>query len=204
MKNLIFDLGGVIIPLDLSLVNQTLSSFYPHTQPLNAQLATLNSQLFIEYEVGKISSAEFRRGFRELADLPALTDAQIDEAWNSLLLPIPAERIHFLQDLAKKHRLFLLSNTNEIHLKRVNELLQEATGITNLEMLFEKTYYSHLLNMRKPHLEIYETVLMQANLPAQNTYFIDDNKANAEGAGKAGITGIWLDLSEKTVLDLLF
>ncbi len=203
MKNLIFDLGGVLIPLDLSLVNQTLTKYAQDFSPLG-QGALGASPLFIDYEVGKISSAEFRQGFRELADLPALTDAQIDEAWNSLLLPIPVERIRLLERLAGKYRLFLLSNTNEIHLKRVNELLQESSGHQNLEMLFEKTYYSHLLKMRKPNREIYEAVLTDADLPAHETHFIDDNRENAEAAGKVGITGIWLDLNKETVLDLVF
>jgi putative hydrolase of the HAD superfamily len=203
-KNIIFDLGGVLIPLDTSLVNQTLSSFYPHSEPLNPQLSTLNSQLFIDYEVGEISSTAFRQGIRELAGLPTLTDAQIDEAWNSLLLPFPTERIALLQTLAQNHRLFLLSNTNEIHLKRVNELLQEATGLPALESLFEKTYYSHLLHLRKPNHEIYEAVLADMGLPASETCFIDDNQANAEGANAVGITGIWLDLSKGDIMSLLF
>jgi putative hydrolase of the HAD superfamily len=210
MKNLIFDLGGVIIPLDVSLVNQTLKKYTDKTPAFFGDKEAISpaglgaSSLFVDYEVGKISSTSFRQGFRELADLPTLTDAQIDEAWNSLLLPIPAERIRLLERLAGKYRLFLLSNTNEIHIQCVNELLQASTGHTNLEMLFEKTYYSHLLGMRKPDRAIYEAVLADMGLPAQDTMFIDDNKANAEGASVVGITGVWLDLSKQTILEMDF
>jgi len=199
MKNLIFDLGGVIIPLDTALVNQTLKRINPEMNTV-----TLYAPLFLEYELGNISSAEFRQGLREFVNLPALTDEQVDEVWNSLLLPIPIERIHFLQKLSATHKLFLLSNTNEIHLTKVQQILQTCTGIAVLESLFEKNYYSHILNMRKPDKEIYEAVLYDAGISATETCFIDDNKANAEAATSVGIKGVWLNLEQETVLDLVF
>lgn len=199
MKNLIFDLGGVIIPLDLSLVNQTLSQF-----SAGGRQVDFHAPLFIKYELGNISSATFRQGVRDFVGLPALSDAQIDEAWNSLLLPIPIERIQLLQKLSKQYRIFLLSNTNEIHLERVHQILHEVSGIACLDDLFEKAYYSHLLHLRKPHKEIYEAVLADAGLLASETVFIDDNQANAEGASAVGMQGIWLDLSKNTILEVDF
>ena len=197
MKNLIFDLGGVLMPLDHYLVNKTFASYNPYLPQVN-----FSSKASEEFEVSKITAHEFRDSVKKHFEFSNFTDLEFDVAWNNLLLPIPPKVIKFLQVLAKKYHLFLLSNTNEIHLKHIREHLCPSANIPQLETLFEKTYYSHLIKMRKPNREIYEYVLQDAQIEPENTCFIDDNEANAEGAKAVGIHGVWLDLKKTDVVQL--
>lgn len=190
IKNIIFDLGGVIINIDYAKGTNALAAYAkPGTQVDFSQKA--QSELFDLYERGDISSAEFRDGLRQEYQIEA-TDAQIDEAWNSLLLDIPAERIELLRALGKKYRLFLLSNTNAIHMTGFNKIVEDSFGIPSLDELFEKPYYSHLVRMRKPGTEVFERILAENNLKKEETLFIDDSIQHIEGAKKVGIQTLHL------------
>ncbi|MBX9850464.1 MAG: HAD-IA family hydrolase, partial [Cytophagaceae bacterium] len=122
-------------------------------------------------------------------------------AWNALLLDMPLERIQLVQKLGKKYRTFLLSNTNDIHIQKVNQILFEASGMKKLDELFETAYYSYKINLGKPDVAIYEYVLKDKNLRPEETVFIDDNKDNIEGAKKAGLHVILVQ--DKTIIELL-
>jgi putative hydrolase of the HAD superfamily len=104
-----------------------------------------------------------------------------------MLLDIPQERLNLLRQLRPSHRLFLLSNTNQIHLNCFNKIVEEAAGTPGLEPFFDATYYSHQLKMRKPDREIYEHVLQEQQLQPHETLFLDDNLTNLAGAEAVGI-----------------
>jgi putative hydrolase of the HAD superfamily len=184
MKGVIFDLGGVIIDLDES---ETVKRFAQlGNKSLDQVRDLVNSEAFKKFEKGLISETEFRDAVRSnLA--PNASDDQIDECWNAMLKDIPGARIELLERLKEKYRLFLLSNTNSIHLKSFNRIVKEVTGHDSLQRYFTRVYYSHQVRMRKPDREIYELVLRENNLVAAETLFLDDNPANLEGAARVGI-----------------
>ncbi|WP_044202204.1 HAD family phosphatase [Flammeovirga sp. OC4] len=186
-KAIIFDLGGVILNLRYEntlekfaeILNKPVEPFYTKKQ---------QTSLFDDYEKGNITSQEFRLGIRELLDEP-ITDEQIDLAWNAMLLDLPVERIEMLKELKEKYRIFLLSNTNEIHIDAFNQIVTNTLGddFGDFKQLFEKAYYSFEMGDRKPHPSIFETVVAKNNLDKATTLFIDDSIQHVEGAKQAGL-----------------
>ncbi|MDH3708245.1 MAG: HAD family phosphatase [Cyclobacteriaceae bacterium] len=191
IKNIIFDLGNVIIDLDFPATFQCfseLSGLSPH----EVKDRTQGLMFFVEYEKGLISSQVFREQVRELLGL-SVEDHQIDRAWNSMLGGIPAERLQLLKDLQPHFRTFALSNTNEIHVQEFNNIIARSTGSVQSFMdHFEKVYYSCHMKMRKPEAQIYQKVLHEQNLRPQETLFIDDNLSNIESASSLGVRTVHL------------
>jgi putative hydrolase of the HAD superfamily len=199
LKNLIFDLGGVIINLDVSKTYQAFADLSGcSTQEIKSKVSKLS--FFNEYEKGVISDHEFRSNVRTLLNAP-VTDAQIDAAWNAMLLDIPKEKYQLLTKLKSLYKVFLLSNTNNIHLQRVNKIVKDDTGYSGLSIYFHKDYYSHLMKMRKPDPEIFLQVLEENKLIPHETSFLDDNLDNIQGAKSIGIQTIHVT-SPEMVLSL--
>ncbi len=126
------------------------------------------------------------KGLREILEIDRNTvaESQLYNAWNALVLDIPVARLELLRKLSESHRIFLLSNTNVIHMRKVSEVVQQTTGKPVIDNLFEKAYYSHLIHMRKPDIDIYEYVIQQNSLNPAETVFLDDNPVNLKGAEK--------------------
>lgn len=183
-KHLIFDLGGVIINLDTSL---TVRAFADLAQKTAAEINQHMSSepAFAQYERGEIACDEFRNAIRKLAGRD-LEDERIDEAWNAMILDLPHERIDLLRRLGHSFDIFLLSNTNTIHLKRVGEV-REAAGIVPFGELFQKDYYSHLMGKRKPEAACFRQVIDENGLDPAHTLFLDDSETNIEGASAVGL-----------------
>ncbi|WP_448519453.1 HAD family hydrolase [Rhodoflexus sp.] len=188
--NIIFDLGGVILNLDIP---RTIRAFSEITGKDFAQWYTQANQkaLFDAFEIGKISPEEFRHALRKELGVP-LSDAEIDNCWNAMLLDLPAERLQLLKQLKESKRTFLLSNTNAIHKTAFDQIIENQHSITGLGHLFEQDYYSHLLGMRKPHAEVFHYILETHGLRASETLFIDDSIQHIEGAKKAGLHALHL------------
>ena len=141
-------------------------------------------------KTGKISEEGFIKEMKAL--LPHCTREEIINAWNALLIGFPQKNIQLIQDLSKQYRLFLLSNTNAIHINRINKLLYEDYNLKSLDPLFDKVYLSHQIGMRKPNSETFEWVLKDAGILAQETLFIEDSIQHIESANKVGIqTQLW-------------
>ncbi len=196
LKNLIFDLGGVIINLDTQASVRAFSNLGNIVEDPDISIYTL--QLFIDYEKGFISDQEFRNRLSQ--KLNNCSFEEIDRAWNCMLLDIPPIRLDFLRSLKEKYRMFLLSNTNGIHIEKVNKILKDVCGQEDFSCFFEKTYYSHIMKKRKPDFEIFEQVLNENNLLAEETLFIDDSAVNLNGAEHLGIQTL-LVTSEKSLFD---
>ena len=199
-KAIIFDLGGVLMNLS-----------YQKTADAFKLLGLMDfeerysqarqSGVFDAFETGKISPPEFRANLREWLS-PETTDAQIDHAWNAMLLGMPADRIELLRLLKPHYRIFLLSNTNEIHLSEVFRMMQKDHGFPDLSGIMEKEYYSCRMGLRKPDPEIFKTVLKEQNLEPGEVLFIDDSIQHIEGARSVGILSH--HLKEKEDLSMLF
>jgi glucose-1-phosphatase len=190
IKNIIFDLGGVILNLDNRRTEEAFTSlgvknfrqYFGHGHA---------ASFFKEYEVGSIDDRQFMDALRELTGIEVPDQAIID-SWNALLLDFPPERIQLLQQLGKSYRIFLFSNTNALHLAALRKTYADTFGPGTLDEHFEKTYYSHLLGMRKPDKESYEHILRENRLLGPETLFVDDAIINVEGAELAGLKGLYL------------
>lgn len=186
VKNLIFDLGGVI--LDLS-VDHTLTSFAGLSGMEKQKVHELyySTPGFLEYEKGQMDDTTFRNFIRETYCL-SCGDAEIDQCWNAMLRGIPAARLDLLTRLQKEFRVFLLSNTNAIHIRHINEvMLPKGNGNASLDTYFHKAYYSHRMGKRKPDADIFEQVIEENRLIPEETLFLDDYTINIEGARSVGI-----------------
>jgi FMN phosphatase YigB (HAD superfamily) len=185
IKNIIFDFGGVILDLNTSKTHEAFGKIAGVSgQSIKDTLAT--TAFFNDYEKGLLTDQEFRTEIRSMLNTD-ITNEQLDAAWNVMLEGIPVERLRLLETLGKKHKTFLLSNTNNIHLQFFNGIVQKVSGRSNLDPFFHKTYYSHLMKMRKPDVEIFEHVLRENELLASETLFLDDNMENLRGAERAGL-----------------
>jgi len=186
IKNIIFDYGNVIFMLDFMKsqkaweeigINNS-NEFYGHR---------VQDPIFTAFEDGSATAEEFRAYIRQKIGNPDLTDAQIDSAWNGLLVGIAPGNHELLLSLKPKYRTFLLSNINPIHYDYIMDYLQNEFGFTGNDHLFEKVYYSHLVGKRKPNAEIFEQVLNENNLDPAETLFIDDSPQHIATATKLGI-----------------
>ena len=198
IKNIIFDLGGVIMNIDFKKTEKAFADlgFNDFAQHMTQYHIT---PLFQEYETGKINDDDFVKGIQQIAAKP-IADNEIIHAWNALLLDFPPERIALLEKLRHRYRIFLLSNTNALHYNAFQQRLHGLTGKT-LEDIFEKTYYSHTANLRKPDAAIYQLVLDENQLDPAETLFIDDTASNLGGAEEAGIQTLHLK-APMTILDI--
>lgn len=185
IKNIVLDYGNVIFMIDFMKLKVAFTQlgienvdevFGHHGQ----------SALFDDFDKGKIDSAQFRDGIREITKNSALTDSQIDAAWNSLLIGVPKGYHDVLLDLKGKYRTFLLSNNNAIHYAYCMNHIHEQYGVADNEGFFEKTYYSHLVGMRKPDAEIFELVMREQGLNPAATLFVDDSPQHLAMARQLG------------------
>ena len=188
IKNIIFDLGGVILNINY---NHTIQAFQAlGIKDFEKQFSQINATpLFEDIELGKITPAFFFDGIRQLANLP-LSNQQIICAWNAMLLDFPIKRLKLLQSLASSYRLFLYSNTNSIHYNAFQQIFQTTTGKSSLDIYFEKAYYSHIMGYRKPYLEGFQKIIQENNLNPTETLFIDDTLPNIEAAKLVGLNTI--------------
>ena len=199
IKNIIFDFGGVILNIDYKFTENAFSKLGLKDFDKIYSQAT-QKELFDVFEKGLISPAEFRTQIRKFIDAD-VSDVQIDTAWNSMLLDLPSERVVLLEKLKMKYKLFLLSNTNEIHFNNFSGYMKNKFKRDLFAEVFDKVYVSHKVHMRKPDAEIFELVLNENNLKREETIFIDDSFQHIEGARKVGLNAIFLEKG-KTILDL--
>jgi glucose-1-phosphatase len=191
---IIFDFGGVLINIDYTA---TVESFrllgIDDFDELYSQAK--QSNLFDDIETGKISPQRFINALLDY--LPAGTSPNaVVHAWNAMILDVPNSTIDLLNRLKREnYRLFLLSNTNEIHIKAALQAWDKASE-QRPEMLFNKVYLSHEMHMRKPNKEIFDFVIKEQSLDPNKTVFIDDSIQHIEGAKLSGLTTIHLTRHE--------
>ena len=185
IKNIIFDLGGVLLNIDY---NKTSAAFqqlgFENFDALFSQFKA--NELFENLETGKISDEIFYREIQQYAP-QKVAQQDIYIAWNAMLLDFRKSSLDFLETIKDKYRLFLLSNTNIIHVTAFKEILQKETGKASLDGYFIKSYYSHEIKLRKPYKDIYQFILQDGGMKAEETLFIDDSYNNIEAAKELGI-----------------
>ncbi|WP_199141083.1 HAD family hydrolase [Pedobacter sp. ASV12] len=193
IKNIIFDYGNVIFEINFKRTQNALLQLGIHnTEQFFAHQS--HNSLFDDFEVAGISPDQFRDGIRVAAGNPHLSDVQIDEAWNSLLIGVSEDNHQVLLDVKEKYRTFLLSNNNEIHYNWIINYLRKEFDIENYDNHFEKAYFSQHMKLRKPNVNIFEQVIRENNLNPSETLFIDDSPQHIEGAKKAGLNTLLMDV----------
>ena len=190
---IIFDFGDIFINLDKKATIERLKKLglTEWTEDLN--------KLNLQFEKGEIPQEDFLFGIQK--QVPNASLVEILEAWNAILLDFPLYRLEFLQKLSKKYRLFLLSNTDSIHI----ETFEQETGISfysDFYQCFEKVYFSFEIGMRKPDAEIFNYLVQKHELSVKKTLFVDDNKDNTDAALSLGFP-VWnLQVGQEDVINL--
>ena len=182
-KAIIFDLGAVILNINYQ---NTIDEF---TKLGVKNAATFYSKkiqtdLFNQIETGMISSNEFLKALQKETNNANIK--QLEKAWNAMLIDLPEERLQLIKKLKKNHTIYLLSNTNVIHINAFKKQLGNKRWLAFIK-LFDKIYLSHELGLRKPDVKIFEHVLKEQKLKAEEVFFIDDSPQHIAGAKKLGI-----------------
>ena len=200
IKNIIFDLGGVILNLDYTKTDKEF-----HKLGLNnfSKLYSKKKQskIFDDFEKGRFSAEKFIFLIKQSEKLK-IKDSDFRNAWNAMLLEIPKERMEFIKRLKKDYNIYLLSNTNEIHIKKFEADLRKNNWLRDFQDCFDQVYYSSNMGMRKPDYDCFNKVLEDHNLKAHETLFIDDSLQHIEGAKKVGINAYLLN-KEDSILRLV-
>ena len=200
IKNIIFDLGGVILNLDYS---KTADEFKKigvlHFKDLYSQKK--QTLLFEDFEKGKIQSREFISSLNNSENLK-IKEIDFINAWNAMLLEISTEKLEFIYRLKKDYKIFLLSNTNEIHINKFESNLKKNNMLEQFYKCFDKIYYSSRMGKRKPDKNCFNQVLEENGLLAENTLFIDDTTQHILGAKKVGLNTFHLE-KNKSIIDLV-
>ena len=195
INTIIFDFGDIFINLDkdappIEFAKLGLIEWHDDLKEIN-----------LKFEKGEITVLQFIEGFQK--HLPNASKKEIRLAWNSIIpnSPMPLYRLEFLQMLSLKYRLFLLSNTDEIHIEK----FQHKAGLSfyrDFYQCFEQVYFSFELGMRKPDAEIFNYVINKHGLSPKRTLFVDYNKENTDVAESLGLM-VWnLQLGQEDVVDL--
>ncbi len=195
IKNIIFDFGGIFIDIDYQKTEQAfIDAGIINFPELYSQHHA--SSLFEDLETGKISPEQFYETFRKTAN-SSLSNEKIELAWNAMLGNFLLEELNWLDSIKDKYKLFLYSNTNQIHYNAFSKAFEQVTRKKSFDDHFIKAYYSHSLGLRKPYKESFEKILEEQNLLAGETVFIDDTIKNIEGAKLAGLQTILLTPPER-------
>ena len=184
IKNIVFDLGGVLVDLDFkSTINGLQKAGFTNVKE---QLQAFDQDgIFKKFELGEISADEFRASIRKNSSV-SLTDEEVDSLWNLMLLEIPREKLELILDLRSKYMVYLLSNTNSIHWDYVCKNAFNYRGF-RMDDYFEETFLSYEMHLAKPDKAIFEKMLNDANLLPEEILFIDDLEANCKAAEEVGI-----------------
>jgi putative hydrolase of the HAD superfamily len=198
ITTLIFDFGGVIINLDLPQCIENLKKLGVET--IESYLSNFGQkEFFLQFEKGEIGIPEFRNEIRKLSNRE-LSDNEIDAAWCSFLVDIPAERLVLLEKLRNNYKLLLLSNSNPLHVDVSAAIALEGTGKT-IRNYFDRCYFSYEMGLTKPNPAIFEALLADAGLEAAECLFLDDGPKNIEAAQTLGIQTYFVTQGEN--LDFL-
>ena len=187
IKNVVFDIGGVICDLE---IDRVVEAFREIGMPKMAALmdpcypAEVNERM----ESGKLSWEEACDEMRLIDNRPEVTNAQIEWVYREFLSRVDAEKMAVIDRLrARGIRTYILSNTNPTAIEIVRDRVREATG-RELESYFDEQYLSFRLGILKPSPKIFEQMIALSGMEPQETLFIDDGSRNADTAHALGFS----------------
>ena len=194
IRNIIFDLGGVLLNIDPRKTIEAFSQLGMKTL-IGDKGLSYDHDIFYRMEQGQITSDEFRNGVLQL--LPAkVTYDEIDAAWTAMLLDFPAIRVDLVKNLRKEYNIYLFSNTNAIHVEKYRSNFRKQHGF-EVSTLFEKTFHSNEIGYRKPMPESFQKIIRLSGINPEESLFIDDSLPNVEAAIASGLKGFWLEPGQK-------
>lgn len=193
INTIIFDFGGVFINIDKEASLAALQKL--GLPSWNEELEKINQKL----EKGKLTEVQFMIEIKKM--IPNASVDEIRAAWNTVLLDFPLKRLEFLQHLSNKYQLFLLSNSDEIHVAKFEHKLG-YTFAREFYQCFEKVYFSHEIGYRKPEIEAFHYVVKKHALQPSRTLFVDDKKENTDIAASLGMHVWHLDTATEDVTEL--
>ena len=185
IKNIIFDLGGVLLNVDYKLSEAAFSQIGIEDYKSYFK-QDYSAELFENLEKGTITDTSFYDAFRALFGT-SNTNAEIRQAWNAMLGKFIPDNLQILKNAAKQYKVYLFSNTNQIHYECFRNIYFEQFGDNNFDNHFITAYYSHICGWRKPDPQAYINLLEAEGLIAAETLFIDDTGKNIIGANQAGL-----------------
>ncbi len=190
IENIIFDLGGVLLDIDYNLTRSAFEKL--GVTRFDEMYSQANAdQLFQKLETGHITENDFYKELKRSTGLE-LSDDEIRIAWNSMLLSFREGSLDFLERMRDSHQIFLLSNTNFIHLDAFRKTFYEKERKHSFEEYFDKALYSCEIGLRKPDEGCFNWVLDHLKIDPATTVFIDDSAQNIEAAQKTGLQTIHL------------
>ena len=188
VKALLFDLGGVIVNLDY---HKTINAFealgVANTESLYNQFN--QTEIFDDFETGSLSGKEFINLMKHQIPINS-SESEIKKAWNAMIIGFEEAKLEQIKRYSERIPGYLLSNTNEIHLEYIQTLLGKMS-FKNLELLFNKCYYSHIIGKRKPHKETFEWVLNDMGYAPEDVLFIEDSPQHIEGAKTTNLNTLY-------------
>ena len=185
IKNIIFDLGGVILDIDENIVYKELEKMGINVSELSHSKEFMD--IFSKFDIGVYTAPTFRKKIKALLGQEKMTDQKFDAIWNAMLLDIPRERIEAIEKVKKHYKIFLMSNSNVIHYDLYVRDLQLRFGYNEFDELFNKSYFSFAEHLEKPDPRFFELILDHEGLIPEETLFIDDTETNIKVAKKLGI-----------------
>jgi len=196
IKNIIFDLGGVLVDIDPDMTAKAFARL-SNTNVVDIMELHKSQNFFIDYEKGLIDDATFRNNIRQFLNKD-LSDEIIDNAWTAMLLVFPDPKIRLLKKAREKYRTFLLSNTNNIHRVKFEKTFRN-TAHSDFYEYFENVHYSYEMHMRKPDREIFLKVMEVNNLIPQETLLIDDSLPNIDMASTLGMETKHVEINQRII-----
>ena len=188
IKNLLFDLGGVIMDLDRDRCVRAFERL--GMKDADDFLGVYGQKgAFLALESGKIDADEFHRQVRPMIDRPEVSDEEIDNAFNEFLVGIPVTRLEALRALRKDYKIYLLSNTNPI---MINSRIAEEFRKEGFEMAdyFDGIFTSYEAGCCKPGKEIFDYTEREGHIKPDETLFFDDSQANVDAARSYGLNAV--------------
>lgn len=191
IKALIFDMGGVLVDLDIEDCKRAFRSGLGFDGIDDIIDACHQKGIYGDLEEGKLSAEEFRSivlaGSREGA-----VEADVDEAMSHILVGIDPYKVDLLKRLSEKYELYMLSNNNPICLPYSSKMFSDA-GIP-LEKIFRKSFFSYEMKALKPSEAFYKAVMKEIGRSSDELLFIDDSQKNVDGAMAAGLPAVYYEL----------
>jgi HAD superfamily hydrolase (TIGR01509 family) len=199
VKNIIFDLGNVIVDINPQLTAQAFAQLSGQAIPSDGWKWI---EQFLPFDKGDMTEKEFYQLLRQQLHNPALSDITLAQAWNQLILPVDPRRIDLLLELKLHYRTYILTNSNPIHIAQIHHRFRlDYPYPMRLEALVEKVYYSYLIHHIKPEKEAYQLIINENRLKAAQTLFIDDKEENCRAAAELGMQTLHL-IPSRTLLEV--
>lgn len=190
IRNIIFDFGGVLYDIRYQNIPEAFERCGLHNFE-EIYSKQHQNDVMDQYEEGLISTEALRTYIHSLTD-STLTDQQIDDCWNAILLGFPTRHEEMLRKVSQQYNLYLFSNTNQLNYEQFRAAMREQFGFDIFDKYFQRCYFSQLMHIRKPKEEGFRKIIAENNLVPADTLFIDDSPQHLVGARACGLQTIHL------------